>query len=84
MKVFQEQKYSPEVVLEKSWFQKFQKIHLKETVMKSPFSNVAAWNFIKKELHHSYFPMTLTNKIFQNSCPEEHLQTCLWRNDSHT
>ena len=43
--------------------------------MKSPFSYVAAWNLIAKELHHSYSPMTLTNKIFKNSCPEEHLQT---------
>ena len=55
-----EQKYSSEVVLEKSWFQKFQKINPKETLMKSVFSYVAAWNFIEKELHHSYFPMTLT------------------------
>ena len=58
--VQEKKKYSSEVVLEKSWFQKFQKIHPKETVMKSPFGYVTAWNSIEKELHHGYFPMTLT------------------------
>ena len=74
MKVFQEQKYSPEVVLEKSWFQKFQKIHPKETVMKSPFSYVTVWNFIEKELHRIYFPVTLTRfpriAVLKSTCKQ--------------
>ena len=39
-------------------FQNFHKIHLKETEMKSFFSEALACNFIEKELHHSYFPMS--------------------------
>ena len=41
-----EQKYSPEYVLEQSWSEEFHKIYSKETV--------AACNFIEKGLHHSY------------------------------
>ena len=39
---------------QKSWSEKFHKIQLRETVMKSFFRYVTA-NFSEKELHHSYF-----------------------------
>ena len=61
------QKGSPKAVLEKSWSEKF---HIKLTqkrLLWSPFwSYITTCNFIEKEPHHSYFPMTF-EKIFQNT-----------------
>ena len=42
--------------------------------MKSTSSYVAAWNFIEKGTSSQLFSYDF-NKMFQNSCPEEHLQT---------
>ena len=40
------------------WSENFCEVHLKETVMKPFFSLVVSCNFIEKELHRSYFPVS--------------------------
>ena len=65
-----EQKYSPEDVLEKSWYEKFHKIHPKETVIKSFFS----LRLYGKRTPLQFFSYDV-NKIFQNGCSMELLCT---------
>ena len=84
MKAFKEHKYSLEDDLQKSWSESFQIVYPRETMMKSFFSEVTAWYFTEKELHYSYFPMTLT-RFSEKSCFVEHLWLAVFEEiKSHT
>ena len=53
------QKYRPENVLEKTWFEQFDQIHLKETVIKSFIVKLHPGIFLKKGSITAFSPWIL-------------------------